>query len=140
MQDLVCFKLFVELALMSIIGIDIHSDVHLKVFRMYLHEFIYSIIMLNVQSNLVVLNLVVSISRITRGIYSIPAKFPFNSCVFTSDDSNSVDSKSRITRIQTEVPPHKKSMSMNSFVSKFEVQGISIECMMKNIFIYNEKL
>ena len=47
MWDLICFKLYVQLALMSIICIYIHSGVHFQVFRTDLHEFIYSVIMLN---------------------------------------------------------------------------------------------
>jgi len=39
-----------------------------------------------------------------RGNFAVPANFPLVICIFTSDDSNSDDSKSRITRVCLEVP------------------------------------
>ena len=72
------------------------------------------ILQCHVQSNLDVSNLVDLKSRMCRGNFPVPANFPLVLCIFTSDDSNSDDSKSWITRVCLEVPRKGKQCNFTS--------------------------
>lgn len=84
-------------------------------------------------------NSVDSKSRMCRGNFPVPSNFPLVLCIFTSDDSNSDDSKSRITRVCLEVPRKGKQCNFTSmcqvrsdfFPENFELTVFVLMCQNK---------